>query len=122
MMLHEPKKRKRLKALLKEMKSLHKNHSYELVKLPSAWKQSRISSFSYWTLNRIAHGQGTRCDTVIDFKEFSSPTNLKKIIIIKKSSIRVILGLAVNTNLEIEQLDVKSNLIFGYINEEIYID
>ena len=36
MMLHEPKKRKRLKALLKEMKSLHKNHSYELVKLPSA--------------------------------------------------------------------------------------
>ena len=59
---------------------------------------------------------------MIDFKEFSSPTNLKKKIIIKKSSIRVILGLAVNTNLEIEQLDVKSNLIFGYINEEIYID
>ena len=59
---------------------------------------------------------------MIDFKEFSSPTNFKKIIIIKKSSIRVILGLAVNTNLEIEQLDVKSNLIFGYINEEIYID
>ena len=59
---------------------------------------------------------------MIDFKEFSSPTNFKKKIIIKKSSIRVILGLAVNTNLEIEQLDVKSNLIFGYINEEIYID
>ena len=40
----------------------------------------------------------------------------------KRSSVRVILGLAVNTNLEIEQLDVKSNLIFGDINEEIYID
>ena len=100
------------------MKSLHKNHSYELVKLPSAWKQSRISSFSYWTLNQIAHGQGTRCNTVIDIKEFSSPTKKKK----KKSSIRVISGWAINTNLEIEQLDVKSNLIFGDINEEIYID
>ena len=105
------------------MKSLHKNHSYELVKLPSAWKQSRIISFSYWTLNQIARGQGTRCDTVIDFKEFYSPTNKKKIKKKKKwSSVRVILGLAVNTNLEIEQLDVKSNLIFGDINEEIYID
>ena len=40
----------------------------------------------------------------------------------KKSSIRVISGWAINTNLEIEQLDVKSNLIFGDINEEIYID
>ena len=61
---------------------------------------------------------------MIDFKEFYSPTNKKKKLKKKKkrSSVRVILGLAVNTNLEIEQLDVKSNLIFGDINEEIYID
>ena len=57
---------------------------------------------------------------MIDIKEFSSPTKKKKKK--KKSSIRVISGWAINTNLEIEQLDVKSNLIFGDINEEIYID
>ena len=58
---------------------------------------------------------------MIDIKEFSSPTKKKKKKK-KKSSIRVISGWAINTNLEIEQLDVKSNLIFGDINEEIYID
>ena len=48
--------------------------------------------------------------------------NSPHIQIKRRSSIRVIFGLVVNTNLEIEQLDVKSNLIFGDINEEVYID
>ena len=48
---------------------------------------------------------------MIDFKEFSSPTNFKKKIIIKKSSIRVILGLAVNTNLE--------NQVYKIVDESI---
>ena len=50
----------------------------------------------------------------IDFDEIFSPT-------IKMSSIRVILGLAANLDLEIEQLDVKTTFLHGDLEEKIYI-
>ena len=37
-------------------------------------------------------------------------------------SIRVILGLAVSMNLELEQLDVKTAFLHGDLNEEIFIE
>ena len=38
------------------------------------------------------------------------------------SSIRVILGLAANLDLEIEQLDVKTTFLHGDLEEEIYME
>ena len=38
------------------------------------------------------------------------------------SSIRVVLGLAANMNLEIEQLDVKTAFFHGDLEEEIYME
>ena len=49
----------------------------------------------------------------INFKEIFSP-------VVKMSSIRVVLGLVVSMNLEIEQLDVLTTFLHGDLEEEIY--
>jgi len=51
----------------------------------------------------------------IDFNEVFS-------LVVKMSSIRVVLGLATSLNLEVEQLDVKIAFLHGDLNEEIYMD
>ena len=49
----------------------------------------------------------------INFEEIFSP-------VVKMFSIRVVLGLVVSMNLEIEQLDVKTTFLHGDLEEEIY--
>ena len=51
----------------------------------------------------------------IDFDEIFSP-------VVKMCSIRVILGLTANTNLELEQLDVKTAFLHGNLDEEIFME
>ena len=98
-----------MKAMQEEMESLQKNNTYELVKLPKGRKALR----NKWVYKLKKDGRG---DLVkykarlvvkgfgqkkgIDFDEIFSP-------VVKLSSIRIILGLATNQDLEIEQLDVK---------------
>ena len=106
-----------------EMKSLHKNNTYELMELPKGKRALK----NKWTLKRnpepnisqpryktrlVVKGFSQKKD--IDFEEIFSP-------MVKMSSIRVVLGLAANMNLEIEQLDVKIVFLHGDLEEEIYI-
>jgi ATP-binding cassette subfamily B (MDR/TAP) protein 1 len=51
----------------------------------------------------------------IDFDEIFS-------LVVKMSSIRVVLGIATTMYLEIEQLDVKTTLLHGDLEEEIYME
>ncbi|PKI56506.1 hypothetical protein CRG98_023144 [Punica granatum] len=51
----------------------------------------------------------------VDFEEIFLP-------VVKMSSIRVVLALAANLNLEIEQLDVKTAFLHGDLEEEIYME
>ena len=106
-----------------EMESLQKNNTYELVKLPKGRKALR----NKWVYKLKKDGRG---DLVkykarlvvkgfgqkkgIDFDEILSP-------VVKLSSIRIILGLATNQDLEIEQLDVKTTFLHGDLEEEIYM-
>jgi ATP-binding cassette subfamily B (MDR/TAP) protein 1 len=41
---------------------------------------------------------------------------------VKMFLIRVVLSLVTNLNLEVEQLDVKTNFLHGDLDEEIYIE
>ena len=43
-------------------------------------------------------------------------------LVVKMSSIRVVLGLAASLNLEIEQLDIKTTFLHGDLEEEIYME
>ena len=51
----------------------------------------------------------------VDFEAIFSP-------IVKMSSIRLVLGIAANLNLEIEHLDVKAAFLHGDLEEEIYME
>ena len=105
-----------------EMKSLHKNNTYELMELS---KGKRVLK-NKWELKRkpepnisqprykarlVVKSFSQKKD--IDFEEIFSP-------VVKMSSIRVVLGLATSMNLKIEQLDVKTTFLHGDLEEEIY--
>jgi hypothetical protein len=107
-----------------EMKSLHENHTYDLVKLPKGkralknkWvfrcKIEPNRSQPRYKTRLVVKGFGQKKG--IDFDEIFSP-------VVKMSSIRVVLSLAAKMNLEIEQLDVKTAFLHGDLEEEIYME
>ena len=89
-------RKKRLKAMHEEMKSLHKNNTYKLMELPKGKKTLN----NKWILKRKPEPnrsqprykvrlvvKGFSQKKVIDFEEIFSP-------VVKMFSIRVVLGLA----------------------------
>ena len=106
------------------MKSLHKNNTYELMELPkgkralkNTWvlkrKPEPNRSQSRYKTRLVVKGLSKKKD--INFKEIFSP-------VVKMSSIRVVLGLVVSMNLEIVQLDVKTAFLHGDLEKEIYME
>ena len=107
-----------------EMKSLHKNNTYELIELPKGKRALK----NKWVLKRKPEPnrslprykarlvvKGFSQKKGIDFEEIFSP-------MIKMSLIQVVLGLAASMNLELEQLDVKTSFLHGELEEEIYME
>ena len=103
-------KMKWVDAMQDEMKSLHENHSFELVKLPKGkralknkWvyrvKQEEHTSQLRYNARLVVKGFSQKKG--IDFDEIFS-------LIVKMSSIRVVLGLAASLDLKIEHMDVKT--------------
>ena len=111
-------------AMQDEMKSLHDNHTFELVKLPKGkraltnrWiyrvKQEEHTSQPRYKARLVV--KGFRQRKGIDFDEIFSH-------VVNMSSIHVVLGLAVSLDLEIEQMDVKTTFLYGDLEEEIYME
>jgi hypothetical protein len=111
-------------AMQDEMKSLHDNHTFDLVKLPKGkraltnrWiyrvKQEEHTSQPRYKARLVV--KGFRQRKGIDFDEIYSP-------VVKMSSIRVVLSLATSLDLEIEQMDVKTAFLHGDLEEEIYME
>ena len=107
-----------------DIKSLHKNNTYELMELPKGKRALK----NKWVLKRklepnrsqpryktrlVVKGFNQKKD--IDFEEIFS-------LVVKMSSIWVVLGLDTNMNLEIERLDVKTAFLYGDLEEEIYTE
>ena len=110
-----------LDAMHDEMKSLHDNHTYDLVKLPKGKR-----SLENWWIYRVKHEsnsktprykaklvvKGFRQRKGVDFNYIFSP-------VVKMSSIRTVLSLFVTLDLEVEQMDVK-RLSFMMIGRKRY--
>ena len=107
-----------------EMKALHKNNTYELMRLPKGKRALK----NKWVLKRKSKPNKSQPrykarlvmkdfsqKKVIDFEEIFSP-------VVKMYSMRVMLGLATSMNLEIEQLDVKTIFLHGDLEKEIYME
>ena len=121
--MESEEKQKWLDAMQDEMKSLHDNHTYDLVKLPKGkralenrWifkmKQDANSTFPKYKARLVV--KGFRQKNGVDFNEIFSPG-------VKMSSIRTVLSLAATLDLEVEQMDVKTNFLHGKLEEEIYM-
>ena len=113
-----------LKAIKEEIKSLHENHTYDMVKPPkekknlkNKWvfkrKNDGNSSQPRFKARLIVKGFGQRKG--VDLDEIFSP-------VVNMSSIRIVLGIATSMNLEVEQLDVKTAFLHGDLEEEIYME
>ena len=122
--MEDEKKMKWVDAMQDEMKSLHENHSFELVKLlkgkralKNRWvykvKQEEHTSQPRYKARLVVKGFSQKKG--IDFDEIFSP-------VVKMSSIRVVLGLAASLDLEIQQMDVKTAFLHGDLDKEIYME
>ena len=113
-----------VEAMKDELKSLHDNHTFELVKLPKGkralknrWvyrlKQDENSSSPRYKARLVVKGYSQKKG--VDFEEIFSP-------VVKMSSIRTILSLAACHDLEVEQMDVKTAFLHGDLEEELYME
>ncbi|GKU96422.1 hypothetical protein SLEP1_g9661 [Rubroshorea leprosula] len=114
-----------MKAIQEEMNSLHKSNTFELMELPKGRKTLKNKwvfklkkdgdKIVRYKAQLVVKGFSKKKKKGIDFDEIFSP-------VVKMSSIRVVLDLVASMNLELEQLDVKTAFLHGYLHEEIYMD
>ncbi|KAH9699706.1 hypothetical protein KPL71_024470 [Citrus sinensis] len=111
-------------AMEEEMKSLHQNQTWELVKLPKGkrtignkWvytkKQESLNQTTPRYKARLV-AKGFTQKEGIDYNEVFSP-------VVKHTSIRILLVLVAEYELELAQLDVKTTFVHGDLEEEIYM-
>ncbi|KAG8492742.1 hypothetical protein CXB51_010463 [Gossypium anomalum] len=111
-------------AMNEEMQSLHKNRTWELVTLPKGkkaigckWVYAKKEGFT--GKNKIRYkarlvAKGYAQKERIDYNEVFSP-------VVKHSSIRILLALVTQYDLELAQLDVKTAFLHSDLEEEIYM-
>ena len=106
--------------MTKEMESLHKNQTWELVKLPRGQK---IVGYK-WVFKKkeeIPGAESVRYKARLVAKGYN-PTegvNFNKVfsLVVKHTSIRVLLAIVAWFDLELEQLDVKTAFLHGKLEE-----
>ncbi|KAG8492178.1 hypothetical protein CXB51_009620 [Gossypium anomalum] len=111
-------------AIQEEIESLHKNRTWDLVKLPKGKKAVRCK----WVFKKKEGTPGVEEPRYkarlvakgysqipgVDFTDVFSP-------VVKHSSIRALLGIVAMHDLELEQLDVKTAFLHGELEEDIYM-
>ena len=111
-----------MKAMQEEMNSLHKNKTYQFVELLKGKKALRnkwvfklkkdSEKLVKYKARLVVKGFSQKHG--VDFDEIFS-------LVVKMSSIRVVLGLVASLDLELEQLYVKIAFLHGDLEEEIYM-
>ena len=113
------------KAMEEEIKSLSKNETWRLVQKPSKKRivgckwifkfKEGIPGVEPPRFKARLVAQGFTQVEGIDYNEIFSP-------VVKHVSIRLLLSIVVNFDLELEQLDVKTAFLYGTLDEEIYMN
>ena len=119
-----PDKEKWKKSMDEEMQSLVKNHTWKLARLPKGkkaigckWVYAQKEGFPSkndvrYKARLVAKGYAQK--EGIDYNEVFSH-------VVKHSSIRILLALVAQFNMELVQMDVKTAFLHGDLEEEIYI-
>ena len=109
--------------MMKEIKSLHKNKTLVLVKRPKGIRivgckwvykmKEGIPEVEDARLKARLDAKGFIQNEGIDYNEIFSP-------VVKHSSIRRLLALVAQFDLDLQQLDVKTSFLHGNLEETIY--
>src|SRR4051812_27940565 len=111
-------------AMVEEMESLHKNQTWDLVELPKG-KRAIGCKWVYRKKEAGAKKEGEKFKARLvakgysqrqgeDYDEIFSP-------VVRHTSIRVVLALVAHTDMELEQMDVKTAFLHGDLEEQIYM-
>uniref|UniRef100_A0A2N9EIR8 CCHC-type domain-containing protein n=1 Tax=Fagus sylvatica TaxID=28930 RepID=A0A2N9EIR8_FAGSY len=123
--IESSEKDKWMEAMVEENESLSKNKTWELTELPKGkkpigckWVFKKKEAVSEKEGERfkarlVAKGYSQRHG--IDYDEVFSP-------VVRHTSIRAVLTLVANQDLELEQLDVKTAFLHGNLEEEIFME
>jgi hypothetical protein len=107
-----------------EMKALHKNQTWDLVKLPNEKKV--VGCKWVFTINNKADGSVERYKARLVAKGFTQTyeTDYEETfsLIAKMNSIRVLLSIVVNLDWPLHQFDVKNAFLHGDLEEEVYME
>ncbi|KAH9792408.1 hypothetical protein KPL71_004103 [Citrus sinensis] len=111
-------------AMEEEMKFLHQNQTWELVKLPKGKKA--IGNKWVYTKKQGSPNQLTpRYKVRLVAKDFAQKEGIDYnevfSLVVKHTSIHILLALVVEYELELAQLDVKTAFLHGDLEEEIYV-
>ncbi|GMP53679.1 hypothetical protein CsSME_00019075 [Camellia sinensis var. sinensis] len=122
--VHNAESVKWKEAMDEEIGSLHKNQTWELVQLPKGkkaigckWvytKKEGIPGRDNIRFKARLVAKGYAQKEGIDYNEVFSP-------VVKHTSIRILLALVAQFDLELAQLDVKTAFLHGDLEEEIYM-
>uniref|UniRef100_A0A2N9ID98 CCHC-type domain-containing protein n=1 Tax=Fagus sylvatica TaxID=28930 RepID=A0A2N9ID98_FAGSY len=123
--IESSEKDKWMEAMVEENESLSKNKTWELTELPKGkkpigckWVFKKKEAVSEKEGERfkarlVAKGYSQRHG--IDYDDVFSP-------VVRHTSIRVVLALVADQDLELEQLDVKTAFLHGNLEEEIFME
>ena len=122
--VHIQKKGRWMSAMEEEMQSLQKNQTWELVKLPKG-KRAIGCNWVYKKKETGSEKEGEKFKAclvamsysqkqLVDYDEIFSP-------MVKHISIRTILSLVGNFDMELEQMDVKRAFLHGELEEIVYM-
>ncbi|MCO5573975.1 hypothetical protein L7F22_027753 [Adiantum nelumboides] len=108
-------------AMKRELSSIAKNKTWELVPLPKGrkalpckwvYKKKIASDVENYKARLVA--KGFKQEYGVDFQEIFSP-------VVKMTTLRMLLALVATDNMELEQMDVITAFLHGDLEEEIYM-
>nr|GEY10698.1 retrovirus-related Pol polyprotein from transposon TNT 1-94 [Tanacetum cinerariifolium] len=110
-------------AMQEEIEALHKNKTWELVPLPGGRKP--IGNKWVYTIKRNGDDQVERYRARLVVKGYAQKEGIDFneifFLVVRMTTVRVVLAMCATYDLHLEQLDVKTAFLHGNLDEEIYI-
>ena len=104
--------------------SLHKNQTWELVELPKK-KKAIGSKWIYRKKETSLEKDGAKYNARLLAKGFAQKEGIDYneifSLVVKHTSIKILLSIVATEDLELDQLDVKMTFLHGNLEEEIYM-